>query len=291
MKILISTDTSCLPNYESLNKTDISVFPLNVIIDGEEFLDGVSINQEQLCKAMRDGKNIKTSTPAYGTIIEYFDKLFEQGYDHIIHFTISSKLSSMYSLFKTISEEEYSGKLTIIDSYSLSFLMLSHVLFAYDEVKNNKELSDIVNKTEARKELLNKIIFVPENLNALKNGGRVSPTIAAIANTIGIKPLIVLQEGALERDKMVKNTKNAIIDKVKESLENCPLSDYDYSIVSFDAKESTVEYIKDAMKQLFNTDSIIEGIIPINVCAHCGPGTIGVIVSPKINGKSVKEYL
>ena len=149
MKILISTDTSCLPNYESLNKTDISVFPLNVIIDGEEFLDGVTINQEQLCKAMRDGKNIKTSTPAYGTIIEYFDNLFKQGYDHIIHFTISSKLSSMYSLFRTISEEEYSGKLTIIDSYSVSFLMLSHVLFAYDEVKNNKELSDIVNETEA----------------------------------------------------------------------------------------------------------------------------------------------
>ena len=41
MKILISTDTSCLVNNEMLKKYDISVFPLNVIIDGEEFLDGV----------------------------------------------------------------------------------------------------------------------------------------------------------------------------------------------------------------------------------------------------------
>ena len=37
MKVLISTDTSCLLNYESLKKYDISVFPLNVIVDGEEF--------------------------------------------------------------------------------------------------------------------------------------------------------------------------------------------------------------------------------------------------------------
>ena len=38
MKILISTDTSCLVSSECLKKYDINVFPLNVIIDGEEFL-------------------------------------------------------------------------------------------------------------------------------------------------------------------------------------------------------------------------------------------------------------
>ena len=69
MKILISTDTSCLVNNEFMNKYEISVFPLNVIINGKEYLDGVTINQAQLCKAMRLGKTIKTSTPAYGSII------------------------------------------------------------------------------------------------------------------------------------------------------------------------------------------------------------------------------
>ena len=53
MKILVSTDSSCLVNYESLNKYNINVFPLNVIVDGEEYLDGITINQDQLCEAMR----------------------------------------------------------------------------------------------------------------------------------------------------------------------------------------------------------------------------------------------
>ena len=119
MKILVSTDSSCLINNEMLKKYEISVFPLNVIIDGEEYLDGITINQDQLCEAMRGKKNIKTSTPAYGTIIDYFDELFAKGYEHIIHFTISSKLSSMYSLFETIAKENYPGKLTVIDSGKL----------------------------------------------------------------------------------------------------------------------------------------------------------------------------
>ena len=47
MKVLVSTDTSCLINYDVLKKYEISVFPLNVIIDGEEYLDGVTIKQDQ----------------------------------------------------------------------------------------------------------------------------------------------------------------------------------------------------------------------------------------------------
>ena len=48
MKIAISTDTSCLMNDYSIKKYPIFVLPLNVIIDGEEYLDGVTINQEKL---------------------------------------------------------------------------------------------------------------------------------------------------------------------------------------------------------------------------------------------------
>ena len=77
MKILISTDTSCLIDNEALKKYDISVFPLNVIVNGEEFLDGVTINQEELKVAMRGGKKIKTSTPPLGEVVEYFEKLLE----------------------------------------------------------------------------------------------------------------------------------------------------------------------------------------------------------------------
>lgn len=290
MKVLVSTDSSCLINNEMLKKYEINVFPLNVIIDGEEYLDGVTINQEKLCEAMRGKKSIKTSTPAYGTIIEYFDELFAKGYEHIIHFTISSKLSSMYSLFETIAKENYNGKITVIDSYSVSALMLSHVLYAYEEVLKGTNINEIVDNIEKRK-LDFKVYFIPENLTALKNGGRISPAIAAIGNTIGIKPVIVLQDGGLEKFKMIKNIKQTLSDQFEELIKDYKIENYDYTIVQFDCKPSTYEYVFEKITNTIGKENIVEGMVPVNVCAHCGPGTIGLLVTPKINSKSIREFL
>lgn len=286
MKVLVSADTSCLVNNEVLPKNGISVFPLNVIIDGKEYLDGVTISQDFLESEMKANKQIKTSTPPMGVVIEYFEKLFSEGYDKIIHFTISSKLSSMYSLFCTVSESCFNNKIVVIDSYSVSALMLSHVLFANEEVKKGTDVETIYKLVEERK-LDSEVFCVPENLNALKNGGRISPAIAMIGNTLGLKPVIALKDGELVKDSMTRHVKKAFLERKDKIYPKYPNDKYDYTLISFAAKENVVEMVSN----LFNDYDLVKGIIPINVCAHCGPGTIGMVVSPKINGKSLKEFL
>ena len=222
MKTLISTDSSCLLTNEVFNNYDISVFPLNVIINGEEFLDGVTINQQQLKEAMRANKKIQTSTPPLGEVIEYFEKLFEKGYDRVIHFTISSKLSSMNQLFNNVAEEYFKGKVTVIDSYCLCTTMLSYVFLAYEETKKGTSPEEIKNIVEERM-TDNYLAFVPENLTALKNGGRISPAVASIGNLLGIKPLLLLKEGALEKEGMIKNVKKTFADKLIKIIGIFPL--------------------------------------------------------------------
>ena len=291
MKVLISTDSSCLINNDILVKNGINCYPLNVIIDGQEFIDGITINQETLTNEMRANKAVKTSTPPMGEVIAHFDKLFKEGYDQIIHFTISSKLSSMYSLFTTVSESCFDGRIKVIDSYSVSSLMLSHVLFAKDELDKGKSIDEIVRLVEERKNQENFVIFIPENLKALKNGGRISPAIAAIGNTLGLKPLLALKDGALVKDVMTRNVKKAVMDRITEVNANFPINEYDYTLINFDAKENVLSVIKNYLDGLLPNYKVIEGIIPINVCAHCGPGTVGVLVTPNINGKSINEFL
>lgn len=290
MKVLVSTDTSCLINYDVLKNYEISVFPLNVIIEGKEYLDGVTIKQDFLRDEMRSNKIVKTSTPPLGEVIEYFEKLFEQGYDRIIHFTISSKLSSMYNLFVNVSQNYFDNKVTVVDSYSLSSLMLSQVFLAYEEVKKRTPIEEICRMVENIKND-NYVFFIPENLNALKNGGRISPAIAAIANTIGIKPVILLKDGELVKDTMVKNTKKAFVERIDKMANDYPVEKYDYCLITFDANRNTVEYILNHIAEVLGENNAKEYCIPINVCAHCGPGTIGLIVSPKANGRSLKEYI
>ena len=290
MKILISADTSCVLNYEELSKNNINVFPLNVIVDDEEFLDGVTIDQPKLAVDMRANKKIKTSTPPLGVVIEYFENLFSQGYEQIIHFTISSKLSSMYNLFSNVSQTYFENKITVIDSYSLSTGMLNNVLYAKEEIEKGTSIDQIVKNIDERKHN-GTIFFIPENLTALKNGGRISPTIAAIGNTIGLKPVISLVEGELVKTAMTTVVKKAFSDRLLKIISEYPTSEYDYTLVGFDAKEAVFDAIYDNLNKVLNGYEAVKGIIPINVCAHCGPGSIGICVSPKINGKSLKEFI
>ena len=291
MKILISTDTSCLVNYESFKKyEDISVFPLNVIINEEEFLDGITIDQKQLCEAMRSNKKIQTSTPPLGEVIEYFEKLLAKGYDHIIHFTISSKLSSMNQLFTNVANEHFSGKVTVIDSYGLTTTMLSKVFYAYDEAKKGTPVEDIVKNIEERKKT-DYIAFIPENLVALKNGGRISPSIAIIGNLLGIKPLINLLDGELKKEGMIKSVRKAFKDKIDALVTKYLPDEYDYAFIEFDSRQEVYDIVCDYASSKLGDNKLIKGIVPINVCAHCGPGTIGLSISQKINGKSLNEFI
>lgn len=290
MKTLISTDTSCLINYEVLKKYDISVFALNVIVDGQEYLDGITIDQPTLCEAMRSGKDIKTSTPPLGEILEYFEKLFAKGYDRIIHFTISSKLSSMYELFCNVAKQHFEGKLFIVDSYALSSIMLSKVFLAYEMAKKDLPTEQILNALEQMKTDYH-VVFIPENLTALKNGGRISPAIALIGNVLGIKPVIKLIDGALEKEGTTKHIKRTFIENIEVMSEKYPVEQYDYFLIGFDAKQETFDYILSNMDEKLGKENYLTGIVPINVCAHCGPGTIGLVISKKIEGKSLREFL
>ena len=292
MKILVSTDTSCLVNYETLGKYGISVFPLNVIIDGEEFLDGVTIKQTELAAAMRGNKDVKTSTPPLGQVQEYFENLFAEGYDHIIHFTISSKLSSMYELFDNVAKQNFAGKLTIIDSYALSTVMFSHVMYAYDEVQKGTPVEEIVKAIEERKDpKRNHIVFVPENLQALKKGGRISPAVATIGTILGIKPVILLQNGQLEKSEVVRNVKRTMAERLAKLIVDYPVDKYDYTLITFDVSEQTILYMQEMAKNTLKETPFTFAPLPINVCAHCGPGTVGIVVSEKVNGKNLVDLL
>jgi fatty acid-binding protein DegV len=155
---------------------------------------------------------------------------------------------------------------------------------------NGKSIEDIVKSVEDRK---NKdfVVFIPENLTALKNGGRISPAIAAIGNTIGIKPVINLIDGRLEKSEMTRKVKQTFIESAKKSIELYPASDYDYAFVGFDANEMTFNYLYEQIQSIVGEQKILTGVLPINVCAHCGPGTMGLLVTKKINGKSLNEFI
>ena len=281
MKIAISSDSTCAISQAEAKEIGIYILPLNVIVDGNEYHDGITINQEKLNKMMRDGSKIQTSTPTPYEIETYFDKIFDEGYDKIIHFTISSKLSSMYSLFTITCKEKYGDKIEVIDS-------LSVCSFMGNLVKKAKKLADEDNEfnyiTTQVKQSINKdqIYFVPESLTFLKNGGRVSPAVAMIGNMLGIKPFLKFHDGEIQKQGTTRTYKKAFHEMIEiYKQENLNPDIDEFHVIEFDSSDAADEVVK-MVKEAFPNFNVIRTPISINVCAHCGPGTIGLGYCKKV---------
>lgn len=280
MKIAISADSTCAIGQIEAKETGVYVLPLNVIVDGKEYHDGVSINQDALRDMMRGGSKINTSTPTPYEIETYFDNIFSQGYDKIIHLTISNKLSSMFDLFTVTCKEKYQDRVEVIDSLSVCSFMGNLVRKGKDLVDKGRVFDEIVNSI---KEDINsnEIYFIPESLTFLKRGGRVSPAVAMIGNLIGIKPILRFNDGEILKfgsTRTIKKGYNEIFQIFKDK--NFDPSEYEMHIIEFDCVELCDDVIAKA-KELFPKFEIKRTTISINVCAHCGPGTIGIGMSKK----------
>lgn len=281
MKIAISSDSTCAISQAKAKELGIYILPLNVIVDGNEYHDDITIHQNELKDMMRSGSKIQTSTPTPYEIETYFDKIFAEGYEKIIHFTISSKLSSMFSLFTVTCREKYGDKIEVIDSLGVCSYMGNIVKHTKKLIDSNVSFEDAIKEA---KERINKdeIYFVPESLTFLKNGGRVSPTVALIGNMLGIKPLLKFSDGEIQKQGTTRTYRkafNEILELFKEK--NLNPNEYEFHVIDFDAK-SALEEVTEMTKKAFPDYDVITTPISINVCAHCGPGTVGLGYCKKI---------
>ena len=282
-KIIVSCDTTIAMSKSKIDELGLNVIPLNTIADGVEYHDTVDIDAEKLCELMRSGAKISTSTPTIGEIEEYFDRLFEESKaDVIIHFTISSELSSMFSLFTTVCEERYGDKVKVIDSHSICCFMANQVLYAKQLVEEGLDVDEIIEKVSELKDK-ESVIFIPESLEYLKRGGRISPAVATIANLIGVLPILTFKDGVVGKQGVTRTVKKAFMSNFEEWNKNIPSFKEDYVLVVLSASDDfeKINKAKEILDIINPGMEIIFRNLSLNVTAHTGPGVIGLGIMKK----------
>lgn len=282
-KIIVSCDTTIAMSKSKIDELGLNVIPLNTIADGVEYHDTVDIDAEKLCELMRNGAKISTSTPTIGEIEEYFDRLFEETKaDVIIHFTISSKLSSMFSLFTTVCEERYGDKVKVVDSHSICCFMANQVLYAKQLVEEGLDINEIIKKVSELKDK-ESVIFIPESLEYLKRGGRISPAVATIANLIGVLPILTFKDGVVGKQGVTRTVKKAFMSNFEEWNKNIPSFKEDYVLVVLSASDDfeKINKAKEILDIINPGMEIIFRNLSLNVTAHTGPGVIGLGIMKK----------
>lgn len=279
-KIIISCDTTVALSKEDIAKLNYNVIPLNAIADGIEYHDTVDIDANRLSQMMRNGAKVSTSTPTIGEIESFFDNIFEKTKaDVIIHFTISSKLSSMFSLFTTVCNERYGDKVIVVDSMSICCFIENQIRYATHLVETTDlSAKEIAEKVTADLVKTEGIVFIPDSLEYLKRGGRISPAVAAIAGFIGVIPVLTFGDGVVGKKGVTRTAQKAMATAYKEWEENIANFESDYELVFLYSDEVVKEKADKLISYIheFVTKREISLFkISLNVIAHTGPGTFG----------------
>ena len=276
MNIRITSDSTCDLNH-LIAERNIGIMSLQVNLGADAFRDGVDITPEKIFAFVSEtGTLPKTAAPSIGEYEEFFAKELE-GYDALIHINISSKSSGSYNFAKNAAEG-FNGKVFVVDSKALSTGQGLLVLKACDLRDEGKSAEEIVAVLEELREHIN-TSFVPDNLDYLHKGGRVSGMVKTVAGMFKIHPQILMEDGQLIPGKKYKGKMSVLIKQYIDDLKEM-YPDYDKSrcfVTHSTAERELVDAAIAKVKETFEFDEIIETVAGSIVTSHCGKGTLGVL--------------
>ena len=199
MKIKISSDSTCDLGNELIERYNIGITPLSVILGDKVYTDGVDITPQQIFDFVKATGNLpKTAACTEEAYAEYFAE-FLKGNDAVIHFNISSK-ASVTNRNAAEAAKRFKGKVKVVDSLALSTGQGLLVLKACDLAAEGKSPDEIVAATEALRPKVN-TSFVPDSLEYLHKGGRCSLAALMGAKVLKLHPMIEMSEGQLYASK------------------------------------------------------------------------------------------
>lgn len=285
MKVAIATDTNSGIT-EKLSKQGLYVLPMPVIVDGQTYLEGKDISSQQLYEAMNQHKDISTSQPSPGNLMEFWDSILQEGYDEIVYIPMSSGLSSSCQSAIQFSLD-YDGKVQVADNHRISVTQKESVFSAYRLVQQGYSAKEI--KAYLEEHAYEASIYVSVNsMEYLKKGGRITPAVAAFASILNLKPVLTIQGDKLDtygKARGMRQAESSMIEAVKHDrttrFGEIPDSHLHIEAAgSFETEEQAQKWLH-LVQTGFPGMEISYADLPCSIACHVGMDAAGIGIMKK----------
>ena len=275
MKICISAESTIDLSKELLKQYDIKTKPFTVLLGEEAFADGDVTPQDIFDYVAKTKVLPRTCAINEYEYRDYFRECLEQGYDVVIHFSLSSQISTSCSLAQKAALKV--DNVYVVDSASLSTGIALQAIYARKLADKGLSPQEIVEKCQARVPYV-QASFVIQTLEYLYKGGRCSGLAMLGAAILRIKPQIIVSEGKMAPAKKYFGRKSQVVEAYcKDTLEQ--FDNPDLSIAFVTHTQATPEMVAVAIEALKNRGfkTIYETTAGATITSHCGPQTLGIL--------------
>lgn len=275
-KILITSDSTTDLSPELRERCGIQLMRLVVSLNDVDHTDGLDITPDDIYRNYEKNKTLpKTAAPNLADCTEFFRKYVEQGYS-IVHFTISSDMSSTYQN-SVIAAEDFDN-VFVVDTRNLSTGGGLLVLRAVELAERGMRAGMIAEECRRLAPYVD-ASFVIDSLEFLHKGGRCSTLAMLGANLMNFKPCIVVKDGKMSVGKKYRGKFDQVLlkyiaDRVGDG------SDIDKShvfITHAGCDDEVVEACVEKLRSLGDYPNIHVTRAGCTVSSHCGHNTLGVL--------------
>lgn len=275
MKIAITAETTIDLPKSMLEELEIETVPFTLTMGEKTGLDGEITPEELFEYTKQTGKLPRTSAVNQYQYEEFFKGLFAKGYEAIIHFSLSSDMSSAYSNAVNASKEF--ANVFIIDSRSLSTGIALLAIYARKLARANKEPKEIVEEVSKRIPY-DQASFSLESVDNLYKGGRCSMLAMIGANLLRIKPEIYVREGKMVSGQKYRGPMLKVVQSyVEDTLKEFDNPDYEEVFVTYStAPEEVVSWTVDRLKKA-GFKNVRVTTAGGTISCHCGPHCLGIL--------------
>ena len=283
-KVKIITDSNSGISQEEGKNLGVFVIPMPFTINDEEYLEEVSITQEQFYDFLQNDVDVRTSQPSPGYLEELYTELLKE-YDEIVYIPMSSGLSSTCENAARLAED-FGGRVHVVDNTRISVTQKESVMEALKMLELGKSALEIKEYLEATKSK-NSIYIMVDVLKYLKKGGRISPAAATLGSLLNVKPILSSKGGKFEKYSMalsVGQGKKKMLQKIKSELETEFKEEYDngkltVSVAYTKNRDEALKFKEEIIKEFPNLKFKNVDALSLSVACHIGPGALAIALS------------
>ena len=276
MRVAVITDSGSAMSMETAKEKGIYLIPLQVIDEEISYQDGVDISRSEIYDRLRNNHTPKTSMPILSVVHNTIRKIIDDGYEAVLSVPLSCGLSSTFNSIE-ISCKEKGIPVTTLENYTTCNLQGYLALLAKQMLDEGKSLEDTVM-------ILNQLVttsgtlILPNDLQHLKRGGRLTPLAAAAASLLKIKPVLKLSadtNGKIDVFGKVRTYKKAIAFAVDDIIDHMAGHAGKVYVIHSDCLDKAEEIKAELLHRNNQLDIEIDFIYPV-ISAHTGLDCIAI---------------
>lgn len=263
-------------------RAGLAVAAMPVSVEGRDLDDHQDDWLAVVEDALAAGGSAVTSRPSPGQLLRQYRQLEAQGFEGIVSVHCSAQLSGSTTSAR-IASAAVGVPVEIVDSRTIAMAQGRGVMDAWEAAGAGADLADTAEAAHRGSAASRLLLWVP-GLDALRRGGRISPSVAALGSMLQVRPVLRMVNGQLaiaELPMTDQRARTRLLRRAGKALRECSrevpeltvhhlIGDHGRERAEEFAEQLVAEHCPDARARCLP--------MPAVLAAHAGPGALGVIL-------------